>query len=570
MKATTPQPRSKPADTALEEKTAEAIPSLSGSQLRDLFAAATAWLERNAESINAINVFPVPDGDTGTNMFLTMRSIMEEAQRCPDDAGSGQVLAAMAHGALMGARGNSGVILSQIIRGLARAAEDSDVLTPSGLVAGLEQGSVQAYKALTVPVEGTILTVIREVAEASRQALSRRHLDIGGLLNVAVEAASKAVAKTPSLLPALAEAGVVDAGGQGLLVLLDGMRRYLKGEPMELALPTGAEAIEQGWLAVTRELHEQEASLYGYCTEYLLSGDGLDSDSLRQHMMALGDSVLVVGDERLLRVHLHTDDPGAALSLGTKAGRLLQVKVDNIHQQAERFLEMHGGQALLVEAPPEAIAVVAVSAGPGLDEILRSVGASGIVPGGPTMNPSTRDILAAVEACKADNVIVLPNDKNIIMAARQAVGLSKKQVRVVPTRSIPQGIAALLALNQDADLDANVEAMEEARRPVRTVEVCRAVRSTSVKGVKVQKGQAIAIVDDELKLAAESPQAAVKGALAGLPLGSTSLITLYYGADTSQEQAEGLAQELREAYPQHEVEVVYGGQPHYQYIVSLE
>ena len=545
------------------------IESLSGSQLRDTFAAATAWLERNADAVNAINVFPVPDGDTGTNMYLTMRSILEEASRCPNEA-AGEVLAAMSRGALMGARGNSGVILSQIIRGLAHAADGAEVVTPQGLAMGLEEGSAQAYKAVSKPAEGTILTVIREVAEAVRIALSQRRHDMVSLLEVAVEAARQAVAKTPSLLPVLAEAGVVDAGGQGLLVLLDGMTRYLKGEPMELAVPVGGESVGQDWLAVTQQLHGREESLYGYCTELLIGGRALDADGLRRQMLELGDSVLVVGDERLLRVHLHTDDPGAALSQGTKMGSLLQVKVDNIRDQADRFLERHETRAGAAAAPPQDISIVAVASGQGLGEVLRSVGVSRIVFGGPTMNPSARDILAAVEACPSDEVILLPNDKNIILAARQAVELTKKRIGVVPTTSVPQGIASLLALNHDQDLDANLQAMDEARQTVRTVEVCRAVRSTSIKGVRVRQGQAIAMVDDELKLAVEAPEEAVKAALHTLPMEQVSLITLYYGCDTTPEQAQALAEELCRAYPGHEVEVVYGGQPHYHYIASLE
>ncbi len=543
---------------------------LSGPQLRDLFAAAAAWLEQHVEQVNAINVFPVPDGDTGTNMYLTMRSTLEEAQRCQEDS-VGAMLAAMSHGALMGARGNSGVILSQIIRGLARAADGAREMDGPGLVAGLEEGSQAAYKAVTKPAEGTILTVMRETAAAARKALAGGRRDIVGLLEVAVDAAKDSVARTPTLLPVLAEAGVVDAGGQGLFLLLQGMLKHLKGEPLEVAA-AGEERVGREWLAVTEQLHETEESLYGYCTEVLVGGHDLEPDAIRERMLGLGDSVLVVGDDSLVRVHVHTNDPGAALSHGTSVGSLLQVKVDNIRQQADRFLELHEARAAPggVQAQPEAISSVAVAAGEGLAAVFRSMGCTRVVSGGPTMNPSTRDILEAVEACPADEVIVLPNDKNIIMAAQQAVDLTKKALKVVPTRSMPQGIAALLALNQDADLDSNVRAMDEAGRGVRTVEVCRAVRSTSLRGVKVAEGQIIAIVDDELKLAAKSAEEAVVRALEDLPGRDTSLITLYYGADTLQHDAEALADDLRERYSDHEVEVVFGGQPHYPYLVSVE
>ena len=295
----------------------------------------------------------------------------------------------------------------------------------------------------------------------------------------------------------------------------------------------------------------------------------MEPDSLRNRMLELGDSVLVVGDDRLVRVHVHTDDPGAALSHGTGVGSLLQVKVDNIREQADRFLEMHEGRAE-VEAQPEAVSTVAVAAGEGMATVFRSVGCTKVVSGGPTMNPSTRDILDAVEACPSDEVILLPNDKNIIMAAKQAEGLTQKRLRVVETRSIPQGIAALLALNQDAELEANVTAMEEARQGVLTLEVCRAVRSTSIGGVKVNDGQIIAIVDDELKLAAETAEEGVLRALEGVEAEGASLVTLYYGADTNQAEAESLGERVKQVFPQYDVEVVHGGQPHYNYIASVE
>ena len=536
--------------------------------MRDMFAAAAAWLEKHADSVNAINVFPVPDGDTGTNMYLTMRSVVEEARRCREE-GAGAIMAAMSRGALMGARGNSGVILSQIIRGMTRAVGEAEGIDAGTWIRGMEEGAAAAYKAVTKPAEGTILTVMREAGEAARQALDSGARDIVGVLEATVEAASESLERTPTLLPVLAEAGVVDAGGKGLLVLLDGMTRHLKGEPMEVAAGVREGQVGQEWLAVTSQLHEQEESLYGYCTNLLIGGRELDPDSVRNRMLELGDSVLVVGDERLVRVHLHTDDPGAALSHGTGVGSLLQVSVENNRERADRFLERHEVRAT-VEAQPEAISTVAVAAGDGMATVFRSVGCTRVVSGGPTMNPSTRDILDAVAACPTDDVIVLPNDKNIIMAARQAVELTEKRLRVVETRSIPQGVAALLALNQDHELEANLEAMEEARSGVHAVEVCRAVRSTSVGGVKVREGQIIAIVDDELKLAAETAEEGALRALEGMEAEGASLVTLYYGADSQQAEAESLEGRIREALPQYDVEVVYGGQPHYNYIISVE
>lgn len=547
--------------------TSSTATALSGPELRDLFVAAMTWLERHADRVNAVNVFPVPDGDTGTNMFLTMRSTMQEAGQCADES-AGAMLAAMSHGALMGARGNSGVILSQIIRGIAQAGEGKEAMDASGFVSGLEQGAAAAYKAVTKPAEGTILTVVREVAEDARKRLNGSSPDLLPLLESAVDVARESVARTPTLLPVLAEAGVVDAGGLGLSYILEGMLRGLRGESLEVENQEAA-GVGEDWLQTTDQRHATEESLYGYCTEVLVSGTGLDPDSIREQMLRLGDSVLVVGDDSLVRVHVHTDDPGAALSHGTSVGSLVQVKVDNIRRQAEQFVQMHEERQSQPMAPG-GVCTVAVVAGAGMAEVFESVGCTFVVSGGPTMNPSTKDILDAVESCPSDDVIVLPNDKNIIMAAQQAVGLTKKRMVVVPTRSMPQGIAALLAMKPEEGLDENAHAMEEGRQLVRTVEVTRAVRTTKIGGVKVEEGQCIAIVDDELKLSAPSSEQAALQALEGLAGAGTSLITLYYGGATDEAPATLLAQDLRERMTGYDIEVVFGGQPHYDYVISVE
>ena len=544
------------------------LAALSGSDVREMFRAASRWLDLNKEQVNAINVFPVPDGDTGTNMHLTMRSTMEEADRCQETE-AGAVLGAMAHGALMGARGNSGVILSQIVRGVALAVKGTAELDPKALAAGFQQGSDTAYKAVTQPTEGTILTVIRDVASA---AGDNANGDVAGLMAAVVDAARDSVARTPDLLPVLAEAGVVDAGGQGLFVLLEGMLRHLRGETIEGEVMTDG-SLEKEFLSVVEQHHEAEESPYGYCTEVLIEGRDLPVDELRERVLAMGDSVLVVGDESLVRVHVHTDDPGVLLTLGTGAGSLVQVKVDNIRNQAKRFVELHHEQDEAVaggSAPESRISSVAVVSGDGLADIFRDVGCSQVVSGGPTMNPSTRDILAAIDSCSTDEVVVLPNDKNIVMAAKQAVEATQKHAVVVPSRSAPQGIMALLAMNPEENLDENARAMEDALTDVRTIEITTAVRTTEIGGVAVEEGQAIAVVDDELKVATDSPEDALDSALDELTGGSTSLITLYYGADATDEQAQSTAARLRERYAGHEVEVVAGGQPHYLYIVSLE
>ena len=542
-------------------------PSLSGPQVRDLFEAGMTWLERHVDKVNAVNVFPVPDGDTGTNMFLTMRSTLQAAEECESPAAS-EVLAAMAHGALMGARGNSGVILSQIIRGIAQAHEGRTAMDGCSLKDGLAAGSEAAYKAVTKPAEGTILTVVRETSEAVTASQNGGEQGLATLLDVACATANASVERTPTLLPVLAEAGVVDAGGLGLSVLLEGMLKHLRGEPLDVVLGDETDSVGRDWLTMTEQRHATEASLYGYCTEVLVAGAGLDADAVRGRMLELGDSVLVVGDQSLVRIHVHTDDPGAVLTQGTMVGTLTQVKVDNIRGQAERFVEMHEER----NAPPDAapISTVAIVAGEGMASVFDSVGCTRLVSGGPTMNPSAQEILDAVDACPAPEVIVMPNDKNIIMAARQAAESSGKRVHVLESRSMPQGLAALLATNAGDSLEETLDAMQEALGSVRTIEVTRAVRTTSVGGVQVKKGQVIAVVDDVLTLAVESADEAVLHALEGVVTDATSLITLYRGEEVAADAAATLAANLRQRFPTHDVDLHYGGQPNYDYIVSVE
>jgi len=526
------------------------------------------WLERHVDKVNAVNVFPVPDGDTGTNMFLTMRSTLQAADACTGDTAS-EILAAMSHGALMGARGNSGVILSQIIRGVAQAHENREVMDGTGFTDGLVAGSAAAYKAVTRPAEGTILTVVREASEAVRASRDSGEGELLSLLDTACATARASVERTPTLLPALAEAGVVDAGGLGLSFLLEGMLKHLRGESLDVAVGAETDAVGRDWLTMTEQRHAAEESLYGYCTEVLVSGAGLDVDSVRSRILDLGDSVLVVGDDRLVRIHVHTDDPGAVLTHGTGMGSLTQVKVDNIRRQAERFVEMHEEHGALAVGGAR-VNTVAVVAGDGMASVFESVGCTRLVSGGPTMNPSAQEIADAVAGCPAPDVVVLPNDKNIIMAARQAAEGAGKRVYVVESRSMPQGLAALLATNTDDSVDETLQAMQEALGSVRTIEVTRAVRSTSVGGVQVKEGQVIAVVDDKLTLAVDSAEDAVIGAIEGVVTRSTSLITLYRGVDAGVGAAAALVDKLRERFPGHEVDLHYGGQPHYDYIVSVE
>jgi len=508
----------------------------------------------------------VPDGDTGTNMFLTMRSVIEEADRVSGDSISA-VAKAMAQGALMGARGNSGVILSQFFRGLAKGLDEKDSITGTDWAMALDEASRAAYKGLSQPVEGTMLTVIKDASKAAEEAARTEPDNLTKVTEAAVEAARNSVARTPLLLDVLREAGVVDAGGQGVYVLLEGALRYLEGKVEEMkyrrpqlvaaGLPAGTKTAQ-----IVAEAEEP----YGYCTNFLLEGNKLNPDKIRKRLESKGQSIVVVGDETTIRVHIHTYDPGSIIRYATSLGTLHQLQVQNMDDQHVGFVEMQKERL-----PSLDISVVAVAAGIGMREVFRSLGAAAIVPGGQTMNPSVQEILQAVESVPSQKVILLPNNKNIILAVSQVPSLTSKEVAVVPTRTVPQGIAALIAFNYEGGMEENVQAMEEAVATVKTVEITEAARSTQLQGLKIKKGQAIAIVDDEKLVAAGDNTAEVFfEALDKAGIESAEVVTVYYGTDVEATQAEQVIQKIRDNHPEKQVEMVSGGQPHYRYIVSLE
>jgi len=518
---------------------------------------ALAWLEKSAPAVDALNVFPVPDGDTGTNMLLTLRSTVEEASRVPGDE-AGKTAQAMARGALMGARGNSGVIFSQIMRGIARVMGDKATFSARDFAQALAEASALAYKGISRPVEGTMLTVMKDAAQAGQKAVGQNGTLVG-VVEAASAAARDSVARTPSLLPVLAQAGVVDAGGQGLYVILEGTLHHLRGD----ALPTvAAPVVAPSTSIIVTQAEEEEA--YGYCTEFLLEGTKLEPEKLRKKLEKQGQSLMVVGDEKNIRVHIHTFDPGKVLSSVARQGALHGIQIRNMDDQHQAYLQMRQAQA-----PTMTLATVVVVPGEGLLKVFQSLGASAIVPGGKTMNPSTRELLSAIEAVPSAQVILLPNNPNVILTAKQAGSLAKKQVEVVPTVSVPQGIAALLALNYEASLKANVQAMGEAIRKVKTVEIAKAARSSRYRDVVVKKGKPVAFLDGELVATAPGFPALIEKLLPGLGLEGAEVITIYYGADTKPQQAEEIAELLQQHFP-GEVEVVEGGQPHYHYIMSVE
>lgn len=546
-----------------------AIVACNGIGLKHLLEAGQQWLDVHINVVNSLNVFPVPDGDTGTNMALTMRSVLKQLDDAADHE-VGTIAGAAAHGALMGARGNSGVILSQFLQGLANGLAGQTTFTAQAFARAALSGVEQAYQSVVEPVEGTILTVARSAAEAAH-ASAQADEDLLTLFIDMVEQAKIAQANTPELLPVLKEAGVTDSGGQGLVYILEGGLRFLKQEPINLD-PEG-ETIPQKRLYVDGHNDEDD---YGYDVQFLIEGDHLDIAEIRAEIDRLGWSTLVVGEDNLVKVHVHTTDPGQPISCGVKYGIISDVVVENMGEQAKAFRDSspEDSSAFLV-GPDKAgevtdIATVAVVPGTGFARIFQSLGISCVLSGGQSMNPSTQELLEAINQVQADKVLILPNNSNIVLAAQQAESLCDKQVKVVPTKSLPQGVAALLSFNYQADLETNARRMLASAQQITTIEVTRAVRETSYNGFKVTSGDIIGLVNDELMSVGASDHQVVLDLLTKIELDLYEILTIYFGREISADQAGMLADRIESQYPDLEVEVHNGGQPHYHYIISLE
>lgn len=516
---------------------------------------AEALLSHHADAINALNVYPVPDGDTGSNMLLTLRAVLKGL-----DASRGRrlddVARLAARAAVLGARGNSGVLLSQYLVGLGRSLEGQQRADAPTLAAALVEAAAAAYAALQQPVEGTFLSVARAAGEAARAAASAD----GGLLPVldaAIQGAAEAVERTPSQLPVLAEAGVVDAGGLGLLRILEGARFGLSGE--ELPPPPAALA---GATPAAARLEAFPEEGYGYCTEFLVEAQG-EANDLRRDLVPHGDSLLVVGVPGLLRVHIHTLDPQAVLELAQGTGPLRDVKVQDMTQQ-HRSLRARG------QGETDRVAIVAVAPGDGWCRLFLSLGASEVVVGGQSMNPSAEELVRAMETAPSDSVLVLPNNPNVILAAEQAARLSAKSVAVIPSRTAPQGIAALLGHNLEADLETNRRLMARALARVRTVEIALAVRDTRYRGLRIRRGQYLGLLDGELVSRSDDLAPLVDEMLTRAGTESADVVTFYYGQELPLPAAHALAERTRERFPGLEVDLLRGGQPHYLLIIAVE
>ncbi len=568
-----------------------------GASLLGAFRAAVANLELYVDEINVLNVFPVPDGDTGSNMFATVKAALIEAEGAGGKAPAERIAAAASFGALMGARGNSGVITSQILRGFAEGLAGKSRFNGLDLANALDLGTRAAYGAVAKPVEGTILTVIRE-ASAAAVAAAERENNVETVLTVTLDAAEKSVARTPSLLPILREAGVVDAGGQGLYRLFQGALLFLVGQAPEAArMPTGTPVRASVLVA-----HADEG--FGYETMFLLQARpaaSLDVDAIRDHLESIGESVLVAGDPRALKIHIHNERPDLVIGYGLGIGSLSRISVENLDHQARDVRETRAAAFTAgADGPPAAVdpartdaaptsteqttdrsngsggaailplAVIAVAAGEGLAAIFRDFGVSRVVVGGQSANPSTGELLEAVRAVSAREILVLPNNPNVVLAARQVAEMADRPVAVVATRNAAEGFAALLALDPTKGATDNAVSMTIAGRAVQSLAVTTAVRDATIGGTKVREGQTIALdPDDGLVSVDDDPTAAVLAAVASLQPGF-ELLTVYYGEGTDLASTEVLARKIGAAVPGAEVEVVHGGQPHYRYLISAE
>lgn len=549
-----------------------------GAVLKDMILFATALLEKNKKQVDELNVFPVPDGDTGTNMSMTMNSAAKEIANADVDATIGEVSALMARGALRGARGNSGVILSQILRGMAHAFEGQEAADAQRWAQALSDGASAAYKAVLKPKEGTILTVIRYVAEKA-MADVRKGQSVYHVIDNAVLHGEAILAKTPDMLPVLKEAGVVDSGGAGLLIVLRGFKMFLEGDVLgdETVLPMAAPITEPSASSMMENhdiisIENEQDIRYGYCTEFFVEhlhegGDENDAENLLNELQKFGDSVVVVHDPELIKVHVHTDMPGKALQMALRLGELNGVKIENMREQHRQLVRER-------KAKEKAFGMVAVSMGEGLDKIFREVMVDVIVAGGQTMNPSAEDIEKAIKRVNARHVFVLPNNKNIVLAAKQAADLIEKsgqtRVTVIPTETITQGIAAALVFSDAQTLEEKETAMKEAADHARSGAITYAVRDTVIKGRSIAKGDFMGMVEGDIVSNGQTLDDVFETMIQTMMEDEGEFISIFYGQDVSERDAQAIAEHIEAQYPDADVVLQYGGQPLYYYFVSVE
>ena len=556
-----------------------AVKTIDTEMLRKMFLAGAANLEAKKEFINELNVFPVPDGDTGTNMTLTIMSAAKEVQALgnPDMV---SIAKAISSGSLRGARGNSGVILSQLLRGFTKEIKEHNEIDVNILAKACERATATAYKAVMKPKEGTILTVAKGISQKAAE-LAETTDDLEAFLPEVISHAEQVLKETPELLPVLKEAGVVDSGGQGLLEVIRGAYDAFLGKEIDYAAieaSSGTKMVKPG--------QQAEADIkFGYCTEFIIMTDKPFTDKneteFKAYLESIGDSMVCVADDDIVKVHVHTNDPGLAIQKALTYGQLSRMKIDNMREEHQEKLirdaekvaaqQTQAAKVKKKKEPRKPVGFIAVSIGDGMNEIFRELGVDYIIEGGQTMNPSTDDMLTAIDEVNADHIFILPNNKNIILAANQARSLTKdKDIIVIPTKTVPQGITAVISYMPEADVDANLEAMEEAVKNVKTGQVTYAVRDTKIDDKVIHEGDIMGIGDQGILSVGQSVEDTVKDMLAQLVDDDSELISLYYGQDVHEEDAEKFAQTVEELYPDIDVDVHMGGQPIYYYVLSVE
>lgn len=554
------------------------IKVLDGKRFAEMIIQGANHLAANAKYVDALNVFPVPDGDTGTNMNLSMTSGAKEVKNNVQEH-IGKVGSALAKGLLMGARGNSGVILSQLFRGFAKAIETKPTITPTEFAAALNAGVETAYKAVMKPVEGTILTVAKDAAKHA-VAVAKNHDDFVGLMEEVLKEAKASLNRTPDLLPVLKEVGVVDSGGQGLVFVYEGFLAELKGEKLSdspSAMPKMNELVSAEHHKSVQSHMNTEDIEFGYCTEFMVRLEGKASfseENFRQDLSKFGDSLLVISDDEVVKVHIHSEQPGEVLNYGQKYGSLINMKIENMRQQHSNIVG-EPTTPLMTEAKPakkkkQEYGIVAVSMGSGIAELFRSIGANAVIEGGQTMNPSTEDILKAIKEVNARKVIILPNNKNIIMAAEQAAEVAEEDVVVIPSKTVPQGMTALLSFNPSADSATNKDTMSEAMKHVKTGQLTYAVRDTSIDGLEISSGDFMGLADGKIVLKDKDKVKAAKDLLSKMLDEDSEILTILKGEDASEEDVDSIVGFVESEFNDVEVEVHNGEQPLYAFIFAIE
>ena len=540
------------------------IQYIEGKMLRDMFVSGANNLQNHKELVDKLNVFPVPDGDTGTNMSLTISYAMKELAKVENDSIT-EIGKSLSKGSLMGARGNSGVILSQIIRGFSKSIEGKEQISTEDLAKAFKNGSDTAYKAVIKPIEGTILTVVRESGEYAIKA-AKKEKDLLKFLEMVIDEANKSLERTPELLKNLKEAGVVDSGGKGLVLIYEGMYEALKGNPIktkDLNDSNVSEVKQAGTSINTEDIK------FCYCTEFILESNSISDTEIRDIMLKYGDSLAVVGDEGIIKVHVHTNDPGLVLQDALKHGQLVTIKIENMKLQHENIL-VGDTDEIAQSVEEKEYGFIATSMGEGLAKIFKDFGVDYIIEGGQTMNPSTEDFMKAIDSINAKNIFIFPNNSNIIMAANQAKELSDKNIIVIPTKNTPQGFTALVNFNADASVEENEQALMESLTMVKSGQVTFAVRDTVMNDVEVKEGNIIGIAESKLMDAGDSVDEITTSLVEKLVDEDSAIITLFYGEDVTEEDANNLRDELEEKFEDLDIELYYGGQPLYYYLISVE